>query len=167
MLSKLDIRLRTPTPPIQIEAEWTQKTPVNCVEMDNQSELIKARIQFHQHSSPTPITDAVDQFLKGAKVIANQFTLLQQENSDLRKANEAATRRKQRQKRRIQRQGALTIAEGSQLIDQTLIDAQIAQETRRPRRNGLAPRRCGRCRQPGHRIETCPLRLAEVEEESS
>jgi DDE superfamily endonuclease len=35
VLSKLNIRLRTLTPPIQIEAEWTQKTPVNCVKMDN------------------------------------------------------------------------------------------------------------------------------------
>jgi hypothetical protein len=59
------------------------------------------------------------------------------------------------------------MAKGSQLIDQALIDAQIVQERRRPRRNGLAPRRCGRCRQPGHRIETCPLRLAEVIEDSS
>lgn len=136
--------------------------------MVSQTELIKGKIVRHQDSSPTPITDAVDQFLKGAHRMAAQLELLKAENAALRKANEAATRRKQRLNKRIQKRGTLTKAEGSQLIDQANVNAQVVQETRqsRPRRDGNAPaqRRCGRCREPGHRIETCPQRLAETRE---
>ena len=45
----------------------------------SQTELIKSKITRHQNSSPTPINDAVDQFLKGTHKIAHQLMLLKVE----------------------------------------------------------------------------------------
>jgi hypothetical protein len=165
VISNLDIKLRTPTPFSDSEGPWSAKTPGNQAEMTSQTELIKGRITRHQNSSPTPITDAVDQFLKGAHRMAAQLQLYKDEVATLRKANEAMSKRKRRAKRQIQKRGTLTKDEGSQLIDQTEVDGQIRQETSwsRVQCGGDAPRqrRCGHCREPGHRIETCPVRLAE------
>lgn len=66
VISKLNVKLRTPTPPAEDEAPWSAKTPANRAQMVSQTELIKGKIVRHQDSSLTPITDAVDQFLKGA-----------------------------------------------------------------------------------------------------
>ena len=174
VLSKVDVRLRTPTPPIHEELPWSAKTPADQREMASQTELIKGRVVRHQNSSPTPITDAIDQFLKGAQRMATQVLVYKADNERLRKADEALSRRKERQKKRLQRRGVLTKESGSQLIDQANIDAQITVESRgsQPRRVRVekGPRRCGRCRQPGHRIQTCPERLVDLvgtEEDSS
>jgi hypothetical protein len=160
VLSQLEVRFRTPTPPVE-DIIWESKTPGNLAELASQTALIKDKITQHQNSSPTPINDAVDQFLKGAHRIAHQLTLLKSENAALRKANEAASRRKERRKKRLQKRGTLSIGEGSELIAQNDIDQQIQEETRksRTRLDGTTPRqrRCGRCREVGHRIETCPL----------
>jgi DDE superfamily endonuclease len=164
VISKLDVRLRTPTPPPAADvAPWSAKTLGNRIEMVSQTELIKGRITQHQNSSPTPIIDGIDQILKGTVQIAAQYEILKAEVTALRKANEALSRRKRRQKKRIQRGGTLTIAEGVDLINQANVDAQIQRERRERavQSGGDAPRqrRCGRCRQPGHNITTCPQHL--------
>ena len=168
VISKLDVRLATPTPPPNIEHQWESKTPSNQIEMACQTDFIKGQIIQHQNSSPTPITDAVNQVLKGTIRIATENELLRAEVKRLQEANTALSKRKARKKKEIQNRGSLTKGQGSQLIDQIDIDTQIEQEIGHgvSRRVGAepAPRRCGRCRQPGHRIGTCPVRLAEVEE---
>jgi hypothetical protein len=57
--------------------------------------------------------------------MAYQLTLLKSENAALRKANEAASQRRKRQKKRIQKRGTLTIEEGSEMIAQNDVDQQI------------------------------------------
>jgi DDE superfamily endonuclease len=166
VISKLNIKFKTPTPPPAEDLPWESKTPSNAVELASQTELIRNRIQQHQGSSPTSILYSLDQLAKSAKTMMHSVTLLNSQVASLKKANEAATRRKQRQKKRIQKRGTLTKDEGSQLINQANVDAQIVQEMRQSlsRRGGGAPaqRRCGRCREVGHRIETCPLREADT-----
>jgi len=166
VISKLDVRLATPTPPPNSKQQWESKTPSNQIEMACQTDLIKGRIIQHQNSSPTPITDAVNQVLKGTVRMASELELLRSEVKRLQATNTALSKRKARKKKEIQNRGSLTKAQGSQLIDQIDVDAQIEQEIGQvvSRRMGgpSAPRRCGRCRQPGHRGETCPVRLAEV-----
>jgi DDE superfamily endonuclease len=162
VISKLDIRLRTPILPPVEDLPWESQTPGNVLELASQKELIKEKIVRHKSSSLSPIFKAVDHFLKGAQTMAHRLTILEAENLALRKANKLATKRKQRKKKRIQRQGSLTVQDGLDLIDQSAVDVQILQEVRqsRTRSDGGAPRqrRCGRCREPGHRIETCPMR---------
>ena len=56
-MSKLDIKLRTPTPtlPNANEEPWTSQTPRNPKDALSQSKLVKDRIAKHKSSSPTPI----------------------------------------------------------------------------------------------------------------
>jgi hypothetical protein len=68
VLSKLDIKLRTPTPPgspATTTGPWISQTPQNPTEAVSQSTLIKDPIARHHSSSPTPIYEAVDQLAKG------------------------------------------------------------------------------------------------------
>ena len=68
VLSKLDVKLRTPTP-LNSRATtlqpWVFQTPQNPREATSQSTLIKTRIANHQNSSPTSMLTAMDQLTKG------------------------------------------------------------------------------------------------------
>ena len=168
VLSKLDVKLRTPTPVVENTAPWSAKTPSNQAGFTAQAELIVNRIIQHPGSSPTKATDAIQQALKGTLKLAAELQLTKAENVRLRKANEIATQRKKRQNKRIQKRGTLTKDEGSQLIEQSNIDTQITQEVRGTRlgrgNRKVGIRLCGRCRQPGHRIETCQEVLLDKED---
>ena len=67
VISKLNIRIRTPTPPASspnTALPWVSQTPHNPREATSQSGLIKTRISNHQGSSLTSMLTAVDQFTK-------------------------------------------------------------------------------------------------------
>jgi hypothetical protein len=167
VLAKLDIKLRTPSPLLAAAAsQWESKTPSNAAELGSQTALIRDQIQRHQNSSPTAIIESLNRLSKGAELMMHSSVLVQAEIANLRKANEAATQRRKRQKKRIQQRGSLTKAEGSDIIAQNNVDEQIEGETRRSRQrargNALQQRRCRRCGEPGHNSRTC-----EKEEEDS
>ena len=63
VLSKLDVQLRTPTPPGPSANPWVSQTPQNPQEANLQAELIMARVSKNQNSSPT--LAAINQFTKG------------------------------------------------------------------------------------------------------
>ncbi|OCK97265.1 uncharacterized protein K441DRAFT_631386 [Cenococcum geophilum 1.58] len=85
--------------------------------------------------------------------------LLREEVTQLRRANEAASRRKKRTKKRIQKRGVLTKAEGSEILAQADVDAQLQGEDRegRQRARGDVPhqRHCRRYGKAGHNSGTC------------
>jgi hypothetical protein len=85
--------------------------------------------------------------------------LMRDRITSLERANEAATKRRQRKKKRIQRQGTLTKGEGEDILAQKEADQQIEREQRNGgERSGLSRRslaRCTRCRETGHNSRTC------------
>src|SRR5579862_521685 len=101
VISKLDIQLRTPTPPSTDDTLWEPKTLSNTLELAAQNRYIKEKIAYHQDSSLTAINEAVDQFLKGAHTMAHRLVILEAENAIFRQANKFATQRKQRKIKRI------------------------------------------------------------------
>ena len=104
VLSKLDVQLRTPTPPLAaalLEAPWVAQTPSNARELEAQSSLIRERVRQHKSSSPASIIMAIDQLKKGAEVIMLSAELMRDRISSLEKANSAASARRRRSKRRI------------------------------------------------------------------
>ena len=63
VISKLDVKLRTPTPPGTSDGPpqpWVSQTPQTAAEAFSQSTLIKDRVARHQGSSLTPILTSVD-----------------------------------------------------------------------------------------------------------
>jgi hypothetical protein len=159
VLSKLDVQLRTPTPASLPEAPWEAHTPSNIQELKAQSTLICNRVRQHKSSSPASIIEAIDQLKKGAEVMMLLAELMRDRITSLERANEAATKRKQRKKNRIQKKGTLTKGEGVNILAQKEADQQIEHEQRQSgERLGLSRRalaRCKRCRETGHNSRTC------------
>jgi hypothetical protein len=61
VVSKLEIKPRTPSPPLPTTL-WQAKTPSNLQEIGAQSTLIINRIRTHASSSPTPLVGLMEQF---------------------------------------------------------------------------------------------------------
>jgi hypothetical protein len=162
VLSKLDVKLHTPTPPNSrpgTAQPWVSKTPHNPQEASAQSNLIKTHIASHQNSSPASMLAAVDQLTKGTTAVMHQVALLQSEVSTLRKANEALSKRRRAKKTRVQLGGSLTVQDAQDLLDQRAVGKGVVQETQ-PDGSGTGGarakvRRCGTCGKPGHNARTC------------
>jgi hypothetical protein len=159
VLSKLDVQLRTPTPAALPEALWEARTPSNARELEAQSTLIRDRVRRHKSSSPASIIEAINQLKKGAEVMMLSAELMRDRITSLERANEAASARKQRKKKRIQKQGTLTKGEGEDILAQREVEQQISREERQGgARSGLSRQalaRCTRCRETGHNSRTC------------
>ncbi|USP74756.1 hypothetical protein yc1106_02030 [Curvularia clavata] len=155
VLSKLDVQLRTPTPPAALaEALWQACTPGNVRELEAQSTLISDRVRRHKSSSPASIIAAIGQLKKGAEIMMLSAELMRERIANLERANEAASKRRERKRKRIQKQGVLTKGAGEDIIAQREADEQIAHEERQGgERSGVSRRaltRCSRCRETGH-----------------
>jgi hypothetical protein len=117
VLSRLDVQLRTPTPPAALtETLWEARTPSNVRELEAQSTLIRERVRRHKSSSPASIIDAIDQLKKGAEVMMLSAELMRDRITSLEQANKTASARRQRKKKRIQHQGVLTKGAGEDII---------------------------------------------------
>lgn len=151
VLSKLDVRIRTPTPSSPDLPRWEPKTPRTCAEVAAQSLHVKERIQKHQDSSPTSILNSLTSLEKGVTLIAHGASVMQVEIERLRSANALLSKRKSRKKKVLKGATTLSVAQGLELGGQQVIARKATAN------NAFAPlqRRCRRCRQPGHRIETC------------
>ncbi|KAJ6437589.1 Glycerate kinase [Purpureocillium lavendulum] len=104
VLSKLDVKLKTPTPPGTSHGEtntWVSKTPTTATEAGSQSDFIKGRISRHQGSSPTSIIEAVEHFAKGAKGIMHRFALMETRMKMLEEENATLSKRRRAKKTRL------------------------------------------------------------------
>ena len=148
VLSRLDVKLRTPSPVegvVELPNLWVPKTPNNPTEATSQTDYIKRRISRHQGSSPTSILAAVDQVAKGACGIMHRVAVMKAENEQLRKANALLSKRRRSRKTRLRQGGSMTIADGQALLDQKDIELQFKQEehqTRGKRRDQARGRQC-------------------------
>jgi hypothetical protein len=105
VISKLDVQLRTPTPtPASIvEALWEARTPSNVRKLTAQLSLISDRVRKHKSLSPASIIEAINQLRKGAKVVMLSAKLMRDQIASLEKANTAASARRSRKKKQLQR----------------------------------------------------------------
>ena len=169
VLSKLDVKLRTPTPtetPFPEADPWVSQTPHGPTEAVSQSEFVRNRINIHQGSSPTSMFSAVKQLAKGTELIAQRMVLMEDELRTLRKANEALAKRRRTKRTRLQAGGALTIDNVQVLIAAKATGGQ--ESGKRSSRGVLSKtepatqRRCSNCGKTGHNVRTCQ----EIEESS-
>jgi predicted RNA-binding protein with PUA domain len=102
------VQLRTPTPPALTEALWEAYTLSNVRELKAQLTLIRERVRRHKSLSPASIIEAINQLKKGAEVMILSAELMKERIASLERANEAASKRRERKKKRIQKRGVLT-----------------------------------------------------------
>jgi hypothetical protein len=169
VLSKLDVKLRTPTPtgpPAPDADPWVSQTPHGPAEAVSQSEFVRNRISTHQGSSPTSMFSAVKQLAKGTEIMAYELTLVHAELRTLRKANEALAKRRKTKRTRLQAGGALTVEDAQVLLAAKATSNQEVKEGAlgggRVEAEPATQRHCSSCGKPGHNIRTCQ----EVEETS-
>jgi hypothetical protein len=162
VISKLDVRLRTPTPtrPPSVDANpWVSQTPHNLTDALSQTTLVKNRIACHQGSSLTPIFKTVAALAKGTELLAHEMTLLSAEVRTLRKANEALSKRRRAKKTRVRQGGALTIEDAQDVLAQKEAEEQARRDKRakggRQNEGQSSRRRCGTCGKTGHNTRTC------------
>ena len=158
VISRLSVRLRTPTPP-RGSGPTQLHTPRNRLDLEAQSAYMLERMSRHQGSSPTSIMESMVRYTQGAQTMIVQSILVSSELHDLRKAAEAATSCWSRKRRSIQTGGALTIEEGARLAAETADCGKDGEEGPAKRvcaEGANAPqRRCGQCGVLGHNMRTC------------
>ncbi|KAJ3535681.1 hypothetical protein NM208_g7040 [Fusarium decemcellulare] len=174
VISKLDVQLRTPTPPKEVtepSTPWTSKTPKTALEAQSQSTYLENRIRRHKSSSPESIIEALNSNTKATKAAMHEVTLLRNELRNVREANEILSRRRRAKRNRLQKRGVMRVEEGRQVIDQMDVDAQVVAESSRSggrgRSVGPGVRRCGVCGKPGHNARTCQVVIETSGEEYS
>jgi hypothetical protein len=163
VLSKLEIKPRTPSPPLPI-TPWNPRTPSNAVELEAQSTLIKNYIQTYTGSSPTALINMVQQMEKGAAILVHSGTLLASEVLRLQAVNAASTERNSRKRKRIQKGGTLSQEEADDIKARREALALAKEQRHEERRAAGGSSRgiphCRICGEPGHNKRTCTKDLA-------
>ena len=108
VLSMLDVRIRTPTPPTAAGAAWESKTPTTHREFTSQSKFVKDKLG----SLLGLLRDGFAQLIKGAAKMNHQLLFLQDRIAELEEANAAANGRKSRKRKRVQQGGTITFEAG-------------------------------------------------------
>jgi hypothetical protein len=75
-------------------------------------------VRQRKSSSPASIIEAINQLKKGAEVMMLSAELMRDRIASLGRANEAASKRKQRKKKRLQKHGVLTKGAGEDILAQ-------------------------------------------------
>jgi hypothetical protein len=159
VISKLDVVLRTPTPPEPEDTPWESKTPSNLIEIEAQSTLVRDRIRLHRDSPVSPLLRAVEQLNKGVALMGHETVLMRQEMAGLRKAVEIATEVKRRKRKYIRTAETLTVREIADLIAEKEVGGQ--KEGGESSKRVRTQRRCGRCRETGHNARTCAVEIVD------
>lgn len=168
VLSKLNICLRTPTPPTSRGSEssrnFTPKTPITEKQLRRQASAIKALLRTRSRSPPSPSNRAINQLVKGCQLALQGAAILAKENSELRAANKKQKQKRNRSTRQIAHEGDLSVQEVRELRSEP-IEAQIARiaQAHKQISGPLQPRtralpKCGACGNQGHKRNSCPNR---------
>ena len=159
VLSRLEVKPYTPSPPPPGPTSWQPKTPSSAAEVEAQSVLVLKRIREYRSSSAESLQDMVQQFQKGAEMMVHTQVLMAPKIVRLRATNKAAFERKIRTKKRIQHGGTLPQQEAEDIVEcrdaDALVEAERREERVRTGGGGQGSRRCGRCGEAGHNKRTC------------
>ncbi|EED12237.1 conserved hypothetical protein [Talaromyces stipitatus ATCC 10500] len=168
VLEKLNIQLKTPTPPgsshgtSQSQSSCFQ-TPSNPHELKQHSIAVKKRLDplFSSPSNPTLVK--LNQVYKSCEIAWHNATLLAQENMELRTAIQKEDQKHKRTKKVITEEASLIRGEAQSFIDESNAANQLAAslvsvEDGLPRRR--APPTCSDCHRISHTRRQCPNRTS-------
>ena len=98
VISKLDIHLHMPTPPVSQGSEsshnFTSKTPFTEKQLHQQASSVKALLCTRSRSPSSPSDRALNQLVKGCQLAMHNGILLKKKNNELHAANK---KKKQKQ----------------------------------------------------------------------
>jgi hypothetical protein len=165
VLSKLNIQLRTPTPPASRGSQTSifhPHTPANVDELYKQASSIKTFLKQRSKSPPSPSQTALNQLIKGCQIAMQNGILLEAENKLLRDEHNIQKKKRERTTRWIAHEDGLSVQEALQLQEAhnsffqarpgPRVPPAQASETPKPR----ALPKCGNCGEIGHRKTACP-----------
>lgn len=165
MVSKLDIRLRTPPLPPSRGSDsslnFTPKTPRTIKDVRRQASSIKKL----QEENSSRADEAFEQIVKGAYLAIQGAAILRQENQDLRAANARITQKKKRTRKRIAHEGGMSVLEAMEIVSGLGIADEVGPggnggSSPTPNQaNKRRPQRCSICKTPGHKRNRCPGRF--------
>ena len=168
VLSKLNISLRTPTPPgsrpSSRSSVFTPKTPRTTIQLEKQAKALKDLLKQRSKSPPSPTKTILDQIIKGHSLALHNTALLAKEVSDLRAQNEKKRQKHTRSTKQIAHQGGLTVAEASQVLQPpTQAIERVQSPTPRAVQQPILPPlpikraqpKCTGCGDIGHKINSC------------
>jgi hypothetical protein len=164
VLLKLNIQLRTPTPPISRGSEasaYHPHTPANVHDLNKQASSIKAFLKQRSRSPPSPTHAALNQLIKGFQKVIERGIFLEDENQRLHAANNTQRQKRARVYRWTAHDDGLSIREAQELEEAYKVSTQAtqalevlqAQDTKAP--STRRPPRCSKCWQIGHKRNTC------------
>ena len=171
VLNKLNISLRTPTPPSSRpssrSSQFTPKTPRTVIQLNKQASMLKDLLKQRSKSPPSPSNTMLDQIIKGHCIALHNTALLAQEVTNLRAANKKIVKKRKRTARQIPYEEGLTVEEGLQVVEQlnqpvegdgvvSHTQGELPCQADLPRTR--APPRCSGCGEVGHRINRCKNR---------
>jgi hypothetical protein len=171
VLSKLNISLRTPTPPSSRpssrSSQFTPKTPRTVAQLQKQASMLKDLLKQRSNSPPSPSKTMLDQIIKGHCIALHNTALLAQENANLRAANEKVVKKRTRSTKQIPCEEGLSAEEAQQLAqqpEQPVEENQVVSHEAGESANQAdltrkrAPPRCSGCGVIGHKINQCKNR---------
>lgn len=130
VLSKLNIQLRTPTPPGSRGSQssaFNPHTPANVHNIYKQAPTIKAFLKQRSKSPPSPSHAALNQLIKGCQMAMERGIFLEDENHKLRAANLAQRQKRARVHRWIAHDDGLSVREAQELEEAHDISTQATQ----------------------------------------
>ena len=165
MLSKLDVVLRTPTPPPSEATPWESKTSGNLQEIEAQSALVRESIRQHRESPISPLLQAVDSLAKGIAIMGHNSVLQTREITGLRKAIDAMVEQRGRKRKYIRTEESLTVGNVLDLMAEKEGGGEKAAE--QPAKRVRAYRHCGRCGKNEHNTRTCAAEILDLDDSES
>jgi hypothetical protein len=166
VIQKLNIQIRTPTPPISRGSDssrnFTPKTPKTLKQLRRQASSLKKLLNQRSTSPQSPSKRVLNQLIKGCEITMQSAAILAQEVHNLRAANEKQKQKRTRSRQQIVRSEGLSVAELEQLAQTAIIptnQAPINEPTGQPEAQEPRPRappRCSECNIQGHKRTHCP-----------
>ena len=161
ILSKLDMVLRTPTPPPPEATPWESKTPGNLQEIEAQTTLVHECMQQHRESPISPLLQTVDLLAKGMAIMGHKSELQAREIAGLRKAIDALTEQRKRKRKYIRTEESLTVGDVQDLVAEKDNGGEDA--AKEPAKRARGQRHCKRCGKVGHNARTCAAEIVDLD----
>ena len=163
VLSRLQLKLRIPTPPASetaIAARQTSKTPYTVAQLAQEYTTIKGLLKRRSKSPPSPTERALKRVVKGCRMAMHNAALLASEIKDLRAMSTRQKRKRETPRSYIASGGVLTAEEEQDRVKRARVANNTVLSGVTRQASGRARLKCSMCSLLKHNARVCPIRVA-------